>query len=541
MHRGGLSAGDFVSDGIRATEAANPRPGASGDRARPSGSAAALLANYLGQGWVALVNLAFIPVYLAYLGTAGYGLIGAFTIVLACAMLLDAGLTLTLNREMARYVAGTRSLELSWDLLRTSEWLCLGLVTLGAGAGALLAPLLARTWLADPAFDQDTLRLALMLMSVAAALRVVEGIFRGALMGLGQPVAANLLFALFTTVRMGGATLVLAWSPSIVAFMAWQAAVLVVSILALLAALRHALPTPSRRPVAGRNAIRGSERFAVGVLATSLVTLALTQTDKILLIRLLPLDTFAYYALASTVAVGLYQVVTPVQQALYPVLSRLFAERRDDEVARHYHFGSQIVAAPVSAIASILMLFSGPILLLWTGDAGVAARTAPLLVLLTAGTALHCLMYMPYSLQLAAGWPQLALKANIVAVVLLLPAVLLIVPRYGAIGAAATWLALNCGYLLVTIQLMHQRLLPAEKLRWYGRDVFCPFAASFGMAACGAIAMPADGWSSAWLTSIFITAVAALTLTAALLTVDNIRQTLFQSARSRLGKSRKMK
>jgi O-antigen/teichoic acid export membrane protein len=510
------------------TSAASPGQSDAGSPP-PSQLSTALLANYLGQGWIAVANLAFIPAYLAYLGTAGYGLVGAFTIVLACAMLLDAGLTLTINREMARFVAGARSLDRSWDLVRTTEWLCLGLVLVGTGIGLLCAPILARSWLADPAFEQRMLEQVFALMSLAAVLRVVEGVFRGALMGLGKQVMANLLVAFFTTVRMGGAALVLAWySATVFAFMAWQALVLVASICALLAAVRHALPIPVRRPSPGRAAFEGSGSFAAGVVGTSLVTLALTQTDKVLLVRLLPLDTFAYYALASAVAVGLYQVVTPVQQALYPALSRLFAEGRADELARQYHFGAQIVAAPVAAIAAILVLFAEPILLIWTTDVVVAAETAPLLMLLTAGTALHCLMYMPYSLQLAAGWSQLALKVNIVATVLLLPAILLIVPRYGAVGAAATWLVLNCGYLLFTVQLMHRRLLPAEKLRWYGRDVARPVAVAFGTAASGWLVMPANGWSSIWATGAFIVAVAGLTLTAALLTVDSVRHKLLR-------------
>lgn len=37
-----------------------------------------LIANYLGQGWTALMGLAFIPLYIRYLGIEAYGLIGLF-------------------------------------------------------------------------------------------------------------------------------------------------------------------------------------------------------------------------------------------------------------------------------------------------------------------------------------------------------------------------------------------------------------------------------------------------------------------------------
>lgn len=38
-----------------------------------------LIANYLGQGWTVLMSLAFVPVYIKYLGLESYGLIGLFS------------------------------------------------------------------------------------------------------------------------------------------------------------------------------------------------------------------------------------------------------------------------------------------------------------------------------------------------------------------------------------------------------------------------------------------------------------------------------
>ena len=62
-----------------------------------------LIANYLGQGWAALMGLAFIPLYIKYLGIEAYGLIGLFALLQAWLSLLDMGMTPTLGREMARF------------------------------------------------------------------------------------------------------------------------------------------------------------------------------------------------------------------------------------------------------------------------------------------------------------------------------------------------------------------------------------------------------------------------------------------------------
>ena len=50
-----------------------------------------LIANYLGQGWTALMGLAFIPLYIQYLGIEAYGLIGLFALLIAGGVALGFG------------------------------------------------------------------------------------------------------------------------------------------------------------------------------------------------------------------------------------------------------------------------------------------------------------------------------------------------------------------------------------------------------------------------------------------------------------------
>ncbi len=65
-----------------------------------------IVANYLGQIWVGLIALVFIPLYIDYLGIEAYGLIALFAVMQSMFVLLDAGMTPTLNREMAKFNAG---------------------------------------------------------------------------------------------------------------------------------------------------------------------------------------------------------------------------------------------------------------------------------------------------------------------------------------------------------------------------------------------------------------------------------------------------
>jgi hypothetical protein len=49
--------------------------------------------------------------------------------------------------------------------------------------------------------------------------------------------------------------------------------------------------------------------------------------------------------------------------------------------------------------------------------------------------------------------------------------------RYGGQGAALVWLALNFGYVVFMLRIMHRRLLPGELRSWFAVDVGKPLVA----------------------------------------------------------------
>jgi O-antigen/teichoic acid export membrane protein len=133
----------------------------------------------------------------------------------------------------------------------------------------------------------------------------------------------------------------------------------------------------------------------------------------------------------------------------------------------------------------VLALFAPEILQVWTRNATTVEQTHLLVSILVIGTALNGLMNLPYALQLAHGWTKLVFYINIAAITLLTPLLFILTSLYGAIGAAVIWCVLNAAYVLVSIQLMHRRLLPGEQWRWYTEDVGQPLLAALAVAGLG--------------------------------------------------------
>jgi O-antigen/teichoic acid export membrane protein len=442
-----------------------------------------ILANVIGRAWTALIALAFVPIYLRLLGVDAYGLIGFFLTLQAVLGLFDLGLSLTLNRELARSSAAPGPVRLAPNLFRTMEivyWFAS--IVIGA-AVVVVAPVIASGWLDDTTLPRSSVEQALRLMGVVIALQMPLTLYQGGMMGLQRQVAANAILAVSATLRAAGAAAVLLLvAPAIEIFFAWQVVVSALTTGVFAVTLRRQLPHETFSGRFESGALRGLWAFSLAVSANAVVGVALTQLDKVILAKLVSLEQFGYYALAGTVASVIWAVVVPVNAALFPRFSQLNEIRNHQGLAALYHTACQVMAVAVLPVAVLLLFFPREILWLWTGNAPIAANAAMLVAMLAAGTALNGLTSVAAHLQSAAGWPGLVLKTNLVLAVALVPLLLVGIPRFGARAAAASWIAVNATYLLVTIPLMHRRLLQGQLGRWLVFDVLLPAGAALAVA-----------------------------------------------------------
>jgi O-antigen/teichoic acid export membrane protein len=447
--------------------------------------------NYLGQGWVALMGLAFIPVYIHYLGIEAWGLVGFMSMMQAWLSLLDLGLTPTLSREMARFSVGAHSAQSIRNLLRSME-LIYGAVSVSVVASVwLAAPWLASQWLKPGELPKAAVVQAITMMGLVLASRMAEQVYRGAIQGLQHLVWLNGVQAVLATVRWAGAVAVLAWgSPTIEVFFAWQGFVSLATLAVLAMRTYRWLPKAESPARFDRGELRRVQRFAGGMVATTLLALLLTQMDKLLLSRLLPLQDFGYYVLAASVASTLSFLISPLSTAIAPRLTELVTRSEQRLLVDTYHRASQWMAVILIPPALVLANFAEPALWAWTGNEALALEVAPILALLAVGTLFNGFMNVPYVAQLAHGSTGFVVRLNAVAVVVIVPAIFWAVPRYGAIGAAWVWLGLNVGYVVIGMHFMHRTLFPAEKWIWYRTAIIQPLAVGAAVSSLLALSFP---------------------------------------------------
>lgn len=447
-----------------------------------------LLAGLANSIWSALVGLAVVPFYLKYLGIEAYGLIGFFVTTQALLQLLDMGMAPTINREVARCSA-SGDLKEAGKLLHTLAVVYWSMAAAIAVLILALAPLIAEYWLQSKQLSSQTVSHAIMLMGLVVACRWPIGLYQGALIGAQRLTISSGINMTMVTIGSLGAVAVLAFvSPTIEAFFIWQASVGIIYAITIRAAAWRILGKQNQIRF-DVDKLKSVWRFTAGMGGIGLTALVFTQLDKVILSKMLGLEEFGHYMLATVVVSGLYVLISPVFNVIYPRMTTLVASGDTEKLTDLYRLGTRLLATVLFPIAMLLAVFSEDLVYIWTGNPDIASSVAPVISLLAVGSALHGVMHFPYALQLAYGMTRLPLMINSILMIVLFPLIVFFAMKYGALGGAMAWLALHVLYVLLGTWLTHRRLLKGVAERWMYKDVGIPLALSILVGLVGRYAI----------------------------------------------------
>ncbi len=369
-----------------------------------------VIANFVGNGWTALIALVLIPLYIGFLGIEAWGIVGIFISLQSFCVLLDLGLSATLNRELARLSVHNDKAQEMRDLVRTMELIYWAVAILIGVAIFALAPVIANYWVQASRLSPGIIQNAIRLMALAISLQWPFGLYSGGLLGLQRQVLLSGGINVAATTMRGAGSIVILWkvSPTLQAFFSWQIAVsLMQSCLAgwfLWKMLPHAAISASFQ----RALLRGTWRFTAGMSGIVIVSIMMTQMDKVILSKMLTLEMFGYYVLAATVATSLNLLIAPVFSAMYPRFTQIVSLGDEEGLKQLYHHSCQLMSVVILPVTIVIAFFSKEILFLWTRNSTTAQYTHLILSILVIGTALNGLIHLPHALQLAYGWTTLA-------------------------------------------------------------------------------------------------------------------------------------
>jgi O-antigen/teichoic acid export membrane protein len=408
------------------------------------------------------------------MGAEAYGLVGFFALIQAWFQILDMGLSPTISRETARYRGGVTDALSLRRLFRALEWIFLGVAVVGGAAMIAASNFIAGSWLKAQQLPLAEVRRAIMLIAIIVALRWVCGLYRGAITGFEALVWLGNFNILVATAR-NVLVLLVFWTVGTTptAFFGYQLVCALVEVIGLIFKTHGLLPKipAGVRPPFQWKPLRGVLNFSLSLAFVNTVWLVLTQTDKLMLSRVLSLKEYAFFTIAVLVAGGVTILGGPISTALLPRMSKLTAEGNNEGMITLYRNATQIVAVIAVPASIVLACFAEKVLWVWTGNPEIAHAAAPILTLYAIGNGIMVMAAFPYYFQFAIGDLTPHVVGNILFVVFLIPALIWATSHFGARGAGYVWLISNALYFMVGVPLMHRRFAKGLQTLWLTKDV----------------------------------------------------------------------
>jgi O-antigen/teichoic acid export membrane protein len=433
-----------------------------------------VIASYASQLYMAAIGILLVPIYLRYMGAEAYGLIGFYSMLQGWFMLLDVGLTPTMIRETARFRGGSLDALTLRRFVRTLEGIFYAIAIVAAVVVIAASHFIASDWLKVQKLSLREVKHVVILIAGVMAMRWISSLYKGSVNGFERLVwlgAFNIIIATLRFVVVIPVFLLFGASPTV--YFSYQLLIAIVELTFLFIQLRRLLPktNPVDSIAWDWTPLKSVLGFSLTIAFTNAAWVVVTQTDKLLLSKFLPLSEYGYFTLAVLVASGVTLLGSPMNNALLPRMVKLQAEGDEAGLVRIYRDATQVVTVIAIPASLVLAFFSYPILLAWTNNPVASREAAPILTLYAIGNGILALSTFPYSLQFAKGDLKLHLIGSGMFILVLIPLLIWGTRHYGMVGAGYAWLFTNALLFIFWVPKIHSRFVKGLHSAWLLHDI----------------------------------------------------------------------
>lgn len=437
--------------------------------------------NLLGAAVPALAALAAVPLVVAGLGEAGYGLYSLVTAIVGYFAVIDINVT----AGSVKYIADQHA---RGEHERVAATLCFGLLVYAligaAGALGLYASahaLVTGVFAVPPALTMDATA-CLRLAALGFLFGQLQGYLQSVPQGLMRFDVSGRIEMLFGTLVPLSTVAVLLLGQGLFEVIALRVAASGLHCLVLWRSIRRLLPAlrwrwPERKL---RTGILG---FSAYSFLSRFATLSYAHADKLIIGALVGVTGLAYFTVAATLANRVLGLSFRLSGVFFPAASALAAGGELARLDRAYLKATRYVVYLNAAMLVLLAVFAQPLLALWMG-ADFARSGAAVLALMALSQFVDSLTSLPSLVNDGMGHPRLSGLFAVARALVGLGIVYLGVSGWGIVGAAWGHLAASSVFTLAFIVAVHGRTVPTTLARLCAQG----YLPGLGAAACVALA-----------------------------------------------------
>ena len=449
--------------------------------ARPQRIGSNIAFSAIGRAWSAILLFVTIPIVVHGVGTAAYGVYAVASVVLGYVAFLDFGLTASVVRSVSKHQArgDTAALERT---VGTAFTLLIALGVVGASVIYLVSPLVIGSLLHVPASLRSDSIFALQIAGLGFGVNMVLVVFAGVVQGMQRLDIFAVRSVFLSTLTSASQIGVVLLGGGLRALVIATMAVSILGFVIFLVASRRLLPKTSFLPRFDREAVSELAGFGLFRFITQASGQVTTQFDPIVIGIFQPIAAVGYYSVPLALAQKFHVVQDSVATAYFPAAVEI---RSRDEAAREkalYLAAVKLVLVAMLFLMIVSVGYAEPIMTAWVGRA-IADKAAPIFAVLAVGYGLSALIGVPAQASDATGHQRWTATFTVISALLQLGVALLLVPRYGPIGAAIAVVVNTVTQGAIFVLLVQHRFLNIGVLNMLVGAALRPLLAGAGLAA----------------------------------------------------------
>jgi O-antigen/teichoic acid export membrane protein len=438
------------------------------------------VSNVGGQVVVVLLTFFSTPYITRKLGAAQYGALSLLMTYLFAFSLLNLGINTSLVKYLAELLPKGRMSDIQ-GYVSTSLTVLVGIgVLIGAAVCVFAGPIVRIAFKGSAELLPLTI-LALRIASAAFVLQFLTQVVLSVPTAMQRFEIVNLVRASSEAVRIAGAVVLLWLGYGLPSLMGMVLAASLGGCIAYTIAAKKLLPELNIVPGFSRTHLGSLLRHSKYVVVANAGNQIVSAADVFLIGFFLPVANVAYYAIGYTLAQRMSIFVNNVVSVVFPAASSFAGEEQGAKIRELYLRGMKLCAIVGCFPALALSIFSRPFLLYWLG-ADYAREGALSLTLLTLGFLINSFSYVPYQVLQSTRHADIAAKAIAAYAILNVSLFLLLIPRFGIVGAAAGFLTAQLLFVPLFVQRANL-LLGVEWIAVLRVSYLRPFLAA-SCAAC---------------------------------------------------------
>jgi O-antigen/teichoic acid export membrane protein len=414
-----------------------------------------VLANYIGSTFVIVSPIIAIPFYLSFLGPYQFGLVGFVMLIQSSLNLLDAGLAQALVREITISLSYPNGRDRVSNLIFNVERLYWFFALLIAVFLVATSTFISTHWLH---LEKPQYQLGVEAVCGAAIIFFFQfpgALYKSFLIASQAHVQLNKTLVLANIIRHVGGVFVVFLYPSIATYLIWQALVGLLETVLRRKKVLTELGNSEFKERWNLSVFFNFFKLVRGLSIAVWIGALPVQMDKVILSRMVSIDKFGYYSIASSIALGVLQLIYPLLQAVQPKAISL----RNEPLLILQLYKKLFAVIFLLFLALIVgFITSGQFLLrLWLPEGDGATFVYAYGCLLMIGTAFNALYNVGYMDWVVKGKTKFIFTLNSISLALILVIVPLAIKRYGAAGAPLGWIVCNVIAFLCSLGWLRQK------------------------------------------------------------------------------------